>query len=72
MGGHFTEGDSSMMGITWYEWIGWTVEALLIALAIVFIGSTISEGEIRPILVSTIGFGILIIAWTWIMLKFGK
>ncbi|AFM23511.1 hypothetical protein [Desulfomonile tiedjei] len=61
-----------MMGIRWYEWIGWTVEALVIALAIVFIGSTISEGEIRPILVSTIGFGIVIGAWTWVMLKCGR
>lgn len=60
------------MTIKWYEWIGWMVEALLAALGVVFVASTASEGEIRPLLVSLVGFGILVGAWTWILLKYEK
>lgn len=60
------------MNITWYEGIGWLVEALLVALAVIVVGSTISEGELRPFLVSALGFGSIIGAWTWVMLRYGK
>lgn len=60
------------MSITWYEWIGWIVEALLIAIAMIFLISTFSEVEIRPILVSILGSGLFVGSWTWVMVKYGK
>jgi hypothetical protein len=60
------------VSITWYEGIGWFVEALLVVLALIVVGSTVSEGETRPFLVSALGFGIIIGAWTWVMLRYGK
>jgi hypothetical protein len=71
MGGHIAKGGTTV-SITWYEGIGWLVEGLLMVLAVVFVGSTISEGEIRPIVVSVLGFGIVIGVWTWTMIKYGK
>jgi hypothetical protein len=60
------------VSITWYEGIGWLVEALLVVLAVIVVGSTVSEGEARPFLVSALGFGIIIGTWTWVMLRYGK
>ncbi len=60
------------MSIAWYEWLGWLVEALLLVLALLVIGSTISEGEMRPTVVSAAMFGAIIGLWTWIMVRYGK
>lgn len=60
------------MSVTWYEGVGWLVEALLVVLALIVVGSTVSEGETRPFLVSALGFGIIIGTWTWVMLRYGK
>lgn len=60
------------MSLRWYEWIGWTVEALLVVLAGIFVVSTFSEGEVRPLIVSLGGFGVIIGIWTWVLVTYGK
>jgi len=58
--------------LTWYEWIGWLVNVLLVAMAIFFIGINILQAEFRATLIALFGFTSLIGLWTWVLLCYGK
>jgi hypothetical protein len=58
--------------LRWYEWIGWLVDALMIAGSIAFVSINMIEGETRAAL---IGFAVTLLPvglWSWILLCFGK
>lgn len=58
--------------IRWYEWIGWLVNMLMMALAALFVVINFKEGETRACWIGLFGSGIPILFWTWVLLYFGK
>ena len=58
--------------LTWYEWIGWLVNVLMVAIGAVFVGVNFMEHETRAGNIGLIGTLFLVGAWSWILLYFGK
>jgi len=58
--------------LKWYEWIGWLVNALMIAGGVTFILINILEAEMRAAMIGFLFSLLLVGLWTWILLFFGK
>ena len=58
--------------LKWYEWIGWFVNALMIAGGVTFILINILEEEMRAALIGFLVSLLLVGIWTWILLFYGK
>lgn len=61
-----------MVKFKWYEWIGWTVNILMIAVATLIIAFSYLGEEMRASVIAAIISFIFIGAWTWILLFYGK
>ncbi len=58
--------------LRWYEWIGWAVNALMIAASVVFIAVSAMEGESRASLIGLCAALFLVGVWSWVLLFYGK
>jgi hypothetical protein len=59
-------------GLKWYEWIGWLVNVLIAAIALFFITANATENEWRAVAIGTSGSAALILAWTWVLVYYGR
>lgn len=58
--------------LQWYEWIGWMVNILMIALSAFFVTVSFTGDEVRAALTCLALATILVPAWTWVLLYYGK
>lgn len=59
-------------GLTWYEWIGWLVNVLMVIMAALFILINYGDGEMRAVWIGFLSSICLVALWTWILLFYGK
>jgi hypothetical protein len=61
-----------MLKLKWYEWIGWSVNLLMITMATLFIALSYLDEEMRAAVIAAIISIFFIGAWTWVLLFYGK
>lgn len=61
-----------MFKLKWYEWIGWLVNLLMVAVAVLFVVFTYLGDELRAALFAAAISLTLIGAWTWVLLYFER
>lgn len=61
-----------ILNLKWYEWVGWLVNVLMTAMAILFIVINIMEAEMRAAGIGLLASATLIGTWTWVLLCYGK
>jgi hypothetical protein len=58
--------------LKWYEWIGWLVNIVMMAMSALFITLSFVGDELRAALTGLAIAAIVITAWTWVLLYYQK
>jgi hypothetical protein len=58
--------------LKWYEWIGWLVNVMIMVMAGLFVTVSFIGDEVRAALTALAVATVVIAAWTWVLIYYGK